>query len=453
LLADVSENRPDLVLLDIHLAGEMDGLEAAAILHEQFNIPVILLTAYADSTTIERAKRTQPYAYVLKPFNERELRTSIELALYRSTMERRMKASEQRYRLLFSVGQSAQCIVNPDGSVLEGNPAFLNLLETTEYHASILSLFDAGSDNQSIQAALVNHSEITNAEMHLRTRRGNERIVLVSLTSFQMETDKHSFLCQLSDITEKQELSNKLMQSQKMDALGRLSSSIAHEFNNILTAILGYARMLESEIGDTPNAITELEGIIRSTERASGLTRQLLTFSRNDPVNADFIKVEALCLDLEQLLSRLVGKGIRISSSHQAIDKFVYADKLRLEQAVMNLCLNAKDAMGEDGIIELRSGLHMLTKPQKSILQDIPAGDWVFISVRDTGEGISPAVIVKIFEPFFTTKKAGKGTGLGLSTVLGIVQSAGGYIDVVSLPGQGSCFTLFLPARTVSAQN
>lgn len=450
LLADLSANRPDLVLLDIHLAGEMDGLEAAEILFNHFDIPVILLTAYADSSTIDRAKRTQPYAYVLKPFNERELRTSIELALYRSMMERRMKFSEQRYRLLFTVGRSPQCLVASDGTVLETNPAFLDLLETSEYSGNLVFLIDSETQRNELTCAFQANTEISNMELRLRTRRGAERTVLLSLTAFQLETDGRSYLCQLSDITEKQELSNKLMQSQKMDALGRLSSSIAHEFNNILTAILGYARMLETEIDKTTEAAVELDGIIRSTERASNLTRQLLTFSRNDPINASYVKAEELCLEMEKLLSRLVGKSISLISSHQKIEYFVHADKMRIEQAVMNLCINARDAMAEGGTIEIQSGLQVFARPRKSLLHDIPAGEWVFISVRDNGEGIEPAVLVKIFEPFFTTKQAAKGTGLGLSTVLGIVQSANGYIDVVSSPGSGSCFTLYLPAFAVS---
>ncbi|MBU0935584.1 MAG: response regulator [Spirochaetes bacterium] len=445
LLAALETERPDLVLLDIHLAGAMDGLEAAGILYEKFSIPVILLTAYADSATIERAKKTQPYAYVLKPFNERELRTAMELALYRATMEALIKVSEQRYRSLFSFGLSPQCIINPDGLVLEANPAFLAMLGVQSFSGQVLDLFDSAEERKPVQESLQSGIELLNRELHPVVLDGSRKTVLVCLAPFFIEAGKQIFLFQAMDITEKQELSDKLVQTQKLDALGKLSSSVAHEFNNILTAILGFSRMLETEISDQPEAMAELEGIIRSTERASGLTRQLLMFARNDPLHAEYLQASEVCVEIEKLLSRLVGQMTRIVSSHEETDLCIYADKVRLQQAVMNLCINARDAMAAGGEIRIQSGVVHLDQVRKNRLRDIPAGAWVFISVRDQGEGIPDSLMTKIFEPFYTTKTAGKGTGLGLSTVLGIVQSASGYIGIESTPGSGSCFTVYLP--------
>ncbi|HAP44210.1 MAG: hypothetical protein A2087_14245 [Spirochaetes bacterium GWD1_61_31] len=450
LLLAVAKQPPDLVLLDIHLAGSMDGLEAAALLHSQYGVPVILLTAYSDNATIERAKQSQPYAYVLKPFNDRELRTAIELALYRASMESRLRRSEQRYRSLFSAGLMPQCIVNAAGAVLETNAAFLELIAAEAYYGDLPTLLALPADRQLLERALATRGSLRNVELSLLVDQNKTRTVLLSLAPFSLEYEAGAFLCQALDITEKQELAQKLLQSQKMDALGKLASSVAHEFNNILTAILGFARMLESEIEGQVEAMAELEGIIRSTERATGLTKQLLMFARNDPVKAEALAPAAVCQDLELLLSRLVGKGIKIESRHQDEPMTVLADKLRLEQALLNLCLNARDAMSLGGTLRISSGLEIMPTPKRAIVQDIPAGKWAFISVADEGSGIQPVNLPKIFDPFFTTKPVGKGTGLGLSTVIGIVQSAHGYIDVASTPGQGSTFTVYLPL--VSAQ-
>ncbi len=445
LLQYLEMEKPDLVLMDIHLKGKMDGIEASSIIFTRFMIPVILLTAYADTATIERAKITQPYAYVLKPYDERELKTAIELGLYRATMERKLRDSEALYRGLFSGGLTAQCLISGDGIISEKNQAFSALAGVGEGIVLFNDLIPEPEFRGHVDACLSKGHGMPVRETVLQAITGVKKNILVSLTPLNLFSGSLSFLCQAIDISERHELMKQLLQSQKMDALGRLSSSVAHDFNNILTAIIGYARMLETEFPDDSPSQGDIDGIIQTANRASTLTRRLLMFARAENSEPVHISLHELCGDMVQMLAHLLGSDTHLNLVSEGTSDNVFIDRSRMEQVVMNLCVNARDATPGGGIIELTTGIVNLSEKIMGAVMEIPEGAWVFMSVEDHGSGMDESIIHHVFEPFFTTKSRETGTGLGLSTVLGIVQSAHGYIDVNSKKNSGSKFTVYLP--------
>jgi PAS domain S-box-containing protein len=250
-----------------------------------------------------------------------------------------------------------------------------------------------------------------------------------------------AFVGTVFDVTERMELELQLRQAQKMEALGRLAGGVAHEFNNLLTVILGHAQLLNPD-----TARDERRAIVQAAEGAGELTRHLLSFSRQAvraPVSIDLDEAVAT---VGKLATRVVGKQIQVVTERALRRCLVRADANQLQQVLLNLALNAKDAMPEGGVLRLRSGFHTLDAEQAARLPGARAGDYAIVEVSDTGVGMDARTRARIFEPFFTTKPAGKGTGLGLAIVYGAVRQSGGMIEVESEPGHGTTFRIYLPA-------
>jgi len=243
------------------------------------------------------------------------------------------------------------------------------------------------------------------------------------------------------------EATDKLRQSEKMESVGRLVGGVAHDFNNLLTVILGYGELLLGEVGGEAPIRESLTEIVESGKRASGLTRQLLAFCRKEIYNPVVLDLNAHVEGMEKMLRRLVGEAIELSTTLASELGHVHADPAQIEQVVMNLVVNARDAMLTGGHITIETKMVQLARGQKIVPHAAP-GSYVLLAVRDTGCGMDEATRTRIFEPFFTTKGAGKGTGMGLATVQEIVQQCGGQIAVESQPGQGSTFQIFLPPVT-----
>ena len=238
------------------------------------------------------------------------------------------------------------------------------------------------------------------------------------------------------DVTERRLLEAQLRQAQKMEIIGRMSSGVAHDFNNLLTVIAGYARFIEPELTSEVTQ-KDLAEILKAVDRATSLTRQLLVFSRKRARELTVFDVNALITDLASMTRRLLGEHVTLITALDPAAPPIHADRGQVEQALLNLAINARDAMPRGG--ELRISTRAVADA---------TGSWTSIAVTDTGTGMSPAVRAQIFEPFFTTKPEGKGTGLGLATVLAIVNECGGRISVESAPGQGATFAIVLPATS-----
>ena len=234
---------------------------------------------------------------------------------------------------------------------------------------------------------------------------------------------------------------------QKMEAIGRLSGGIAHNFNNILTAIIGNCELLLPRVVVDPKALRYTEAIQRAAQRASSLTRELMAFCRKQPMHPQPVQVNDVIRDMEQLLHGVISKDIGFEFALDQHLGQILADPVQVEQIVLNLVLNARDAMPDGGRIMVRTAAIALTTPLEGVPDRIPPGSYIALSVSDTGKGIDPAVIPHIFEPFFTTKEEGKGTGLGLATVYGIVKQNHGFIHVSTEHESGTAFTLYLPRQ------
>jgi PAS domain S-box-containing protein len=255
----------------------------------------------------------------------------------------------------------------------------------------------------------------------------------------------------IRDVTERQALEEQLRQSQKLEAIGRLAGGVAHDFNNILMSIMGGADLLLMQLDHDDPARYEVTEIKQSVDRGAGLTRQLLAFSRRQAKSARLFALGDVVRGMDTMLRRLMGPEIEFEVVTPAAPLNVVADSGQVEQVVLNLVVNARDAMPEGGRITVKVEEVHVDEAAAVALTEGNAGSYVRLSVADTGTGIDEQTRAKLFEPFFTTKEQGKGTGLGLSIVYGIVKQSGGYIAVASEPGRGATFLIYLPAATVPA--
>ena len=246
------------------------------------------------------------------------------------------------------------------------------------------------------------------------------------------------------DVTEQKRTAQALHQSQKMEAVGRLAGGIAHDFNNLMMVVMGHAHRLLQQLANHP-VRPELDMISQAGMRAAALTKKLLTFSRRQVFEPKELLVTQVIRDMEDILQRLIGEQIQMVTVLHPRTGHVMADPVQLEQVIMNLALNARDAMPDGGLMNIETDNVDLDESFTRTHPGSVAGPYVKIAVQDGGCGMDAATLAHIFEPFFTTKEAGKGTGLGLATVYGIVKQSRGYIDVVSSPGRGSRFTVYLP--------
>jgi two-component system cell cycle sensor histidine kinase/response regulator CckA len=275
--------------------------------------------------------------------------------------------------------------------------------------------------------------------------------IMETLTTIRYKGDR-AVLGYFMDITERKHLENQLMQAQKMEAVGRLAGGIAHDFNNLLIAITGYGELMQAKVIPGDPLYEHLENILKAGDRAAALTQQLLTFSRREIIHPQVIDLNRVILDLEPMLRRLIGEDLDLEILTDPWLGAVKADPSQISQIIMNLVVNARDAMPQGGRLTLTTAAVDFTVGCHSRFGLRPPGAHVLVELRDTGVGMDEDTQTHVFEPFFTTKEPGKGTGLGLSTVYGIVKQSGGYLDLVSAPGAGATFSIFFPRLEAIAE-
>jgi len=335
----------------------------------------------------------------------------------------------------------------PDGLVLAANRTARALLGEIETAARFSELFEGLGRplNDWLADALSGRAD-RRPEV-LRARKSEREVFLQVSLARVVEDGRASLVAVLSDATQLKTLEAQFVQSQKMQAIGQLAGGVAHDFNNLLTAISGHCDllMLRHDKGDPD--FSDLSQISQNANRAASLVGQLLAFSRKQTLKPRIIDLRDTLSDLTHLLNRLVGEKVRLLLTHAQDLAPIRADKRQLEQVIMNLVVNARDAMPGGGEIRIETeALHLTTELTRDRATLAP-GNYVVVRVIDEGIGIAPDKMAKIFEPFYTTKRAGEGTGLGLSTVYGIVKQTGGYVFCDSVVGSGTCFTLYFPAH------
>jgi PAS domain S-box-containing protein len=587
------ETQPDLVLMDIMLKGYQDGVEAARQIFARYNIPVVYLTAYTDETTLQRAKITEPYGYILKPFEERELHIAIEMAIYKHKMAKKLKEREQwlatilrsiNDAVIVTDDKSLVTFMNPVAETLTGwkqrdalgkdlaevfkivpaenrtaaesarrlasrdaVPADYSMLITRDGReipiddiaapirdengnlAGVVLVFRDISARQQAEAELrrrfeqLHHSEERyralyddNPAMYFTVEVGGkilsvnqfgaeqlgykvEELVGQSWLNIFCEDDKAAaqqhlaacfhnpaqsaqwelrkvrkdgvllwgkdlarivrdgdgrlvMLIVCEDVTKSKQMEEALRQReeqlhqfQKMEAIGRLVGIAAHDFNNMLTAIVGTVEMAMLELHRDHPVRKALKEIKQTADRAASLSRQLLTFARRQIVAPRPLNLNGTLLNLDKLLHRLSGEEIELAILTAPDLGFVKADSGQIEQVIINLAINARDAMPSGGKLTFETANVALDEAYARQHPEVAPGEYVMLVVRDTGAGMTGEVKGHLFEPFFTTKEAGKGTGLGLATTYGIVQQNRGHIEVDSTPGQGTTFRIYLP--------
>jgi two-component system cell cycle sensor histidine kinase/response regulator CckA len=340
--------------------------------------------------------------------------------------------------------------IAPDGSVQAFNRMASKLVGVSLQQNTHLSELMEGlgrsiSDwlNDTLADRLVQKSEF------LRLKRADVEVFVQVVLNRIKEEGEPALIAVMHDATELKSLEAKFVQSQKMQAIGQLAGGVAHDFNNLLTAISGHCDLLllRHDQGDTDYA--DLMQINQNANRAAALVGQLLAFSRKQTLRPETLDMRDTLSDLTHLLNRLVGEKVTLTLCHDPILKPIRADKRQLEQVLMNLVVNARDAMPEGGEIRIITECIQLAEPLTRDRVTVPAGDYLTVEVSDKGTGIPPDKLGKVFEPFFTTKKTGDGTGLGLSTAYGIVKQTGGFIFVDSIVGTGTVFRLYFPVLDI----
>ncbi|MFL5170509.1 MAG: cell cycle histidine kinase CckA, partial [Microvirga sp.] len=372
------------------------------------------------------------------------------------------RAAEVRFARFFNATPIAIATVNRAGRVVRSNGSFARLfgmLPRTGANGEGRSIVEtvAERDRERIAAALASvaegRGELPPMDLALAGEPSRSaRLWLSPANEGEAEAEGEAAILYGLDISEQRQLEQQFAQAQKMQAVGQLAGGVAHDFNNVLQAIIGYSDLLLANHRPTDPSFQDIMQIKQNANRAASLVRQLLAFSRRQTMRPEVLNLGDVLSDLSMLLKRLLGERVELDLRHGRDLWFVKADVNQFEQVVVNLAVNARDAMPDGGKVTIRTANVSAPEAAALNLQGLPTAELVMIEVSDTGTGIPPEVMDKIFEPFFTTKEVGKGTGLGLSTVFGIVKQSNGFIYVDSGVGQGTSFRVFLPRHIPTAE-
>ncbi|HEV2470719.1 MAG TPA: PAS domain S-box protein [Candidatus Sulfotelmatobacter sp.] len=294
----------------------------------------------------------------------------------------------------------------------------------------------------------------TSLEYRMRHKDGSWRSLESRASTIVKDGSVEKLVIVNRDVTQRKSLEEQFRQAQKMEAIGRLSGGVAHDFNNLLGVIIGYGEIVQEGTPAESPLRSCVDEMLKAGHRAAGLTRQLLAFSRQQVLDPRILDLNAVVRDMEKMLKRLIGEDIQLLTNLDPALVRVKADQGQIEQAILNLAVNGRDAMPNGGELTLQtSNFHMDEEFVSRYPYPVLVGDYLLFTVRDNGVGMDAATRARIFEPFFTTKEKGKGTGLGLSMVYGVVKQSGGYIDVMSEPGSGTCFNIYLPKAEAAADS
>ncbi|HEX9046040.1 MAG TPA: response regulator [Verrucomicrobiae bacterium] len=376
----------------------------------------------------------------------------------RTQAENALRLSEERFSKAFKSSPIPLAIQSLRRDVfVDTNEGFLRLTgfdrsQLVSHSVPTLNLWADPADMKDFLQELHRQRSVRNLPRRLRTRSGSLRHVLLSAELLDLDSEPLVLII-AQDITEQLALENQLRQAQKMEAVGQLAAGVAHDFNNILTVIQGYSSLMLTNNDLRPDLRKPLETIFAATERACKLVRQLLTFSRKQSARLKPMNVETVLVALSELLPRLIPENIQVTIKQAPDLPPINADAGMMEQMLINLAVNARDAMPDGGELAINVESVLIGETGAKSNPEARPGRFLCFNVADTGCGMTSEILAHLFEPFFTTKPVGKGSGLGLATVYGIVKQHEGWVEVQSEPNCGSCFRVFLPASIEAARD
>jgi PAS domain S-box-containing protein len=446
--------RPDVILSDHNIPG-FGGAEALALAQRMApEVPFILVTGSLDDETAVAYLKNGATDYILK---DRVIRLgpAVVEALERSRARKALKRHETLLRQIIDANPNLIFVKDWDGRFVLVNQAIAEVYGTTvdqlvgrtdaDFNPNAEEVTHFLRDDREVMLSgrpkLISEEPVTNP-----TTQETRWFQTIKVPLRMPDDGSSTLLGVATEITERKRLEEQLMQSQKMEAVGQLAGGVAHDFNNILTAIVGYSDLLAAELSGNPRHLEDLEEIRKAARRAAALTRQLLAFSRKQVLEPRIIDLNDVVENLDKMLRSLIAENIELKTVLAPDLDAARADLNQLEQVIMNLSINARDAMPEGGTLTIETANATLDHDYAAHHVSVIPGDYVMVAVTDTGCGMDERTKARIFEPFFTTKPAGRGTGLGLSTVYGIVKQSGGNIWLYSELGKGTTFKVYLPA-------
>ncbi len=452
-LARLAHAAVDVVLLDLGLP-DSQGIETFRRARRAVpDEPIVVISGLDDEKIALEAVRAGAQDYLVKGRIEGQLLARVlRYAIERKRAEESLRAREAHYRTILENIADGVLITDRQGRYLDVNP---RACEVTGYPREELLRLDTTDtylpeERAGVSPRLADIARSGSASYERSLLRKDGAVITVEVNARALPGG--SLLATLRDVTDRKRLEEQLRQAQKMEAVGRLAGGVAHDFNNVLTAIFGYADLLTEEFPAGSLARQDIEEIRKAATRAAALTRQLLAFSRQQVLAPVVLSVNDLVDDVDKMLRRLVGEDVELRLTLASDAGNVRADSGQLQQVIMNLVVNARDAMPTGGKLLIETAHAELTEQYAELRPAVIPGRYVMLAVSDTGVGMDAQTKARIFEPFFTTKEKGKGTGLGLSTVYGIVKQSGGYVWVYSEPGHGTTFKLYLPRVDAPAE-
>lgn len=473
----LKEGRPyALAFVDVRMPPGWDGIETIARIWAVCpEIQIVVCTAYSDYSWEEmRAKVGQPDGLLIlkKPFDNVEVqqlahaltskwqlnqRAAFQMAELARANES-LTMSEERFSKAFHASPLPSGIQSlPDQRFVDVNQRLAEIVGCNREDmigrtAADLFLWEKPEQTEQWIAGINGGESVRDQQANLKTQAGQSHEVLVSLSPIALGGQPHLLLL-AQDVAERALLERQLRQAQKMEAIGQLAAGVAHDFNNILTVIQGHAGLMQQQHlaagGPPPNS---LDQISKAAIRAASLVRQLLMFSRKQVMQFRHLDLNDTLQNSVTMLARLVGEHVQIQFRPQDLLPSIHADASMIEQIVMNLAVNARDAMPNGGRVSLTTSTQAMHRAPNPLDPEPRDGDFVCLTFSDTGSGMDTQTLSRIFEPFFTTKPVGKGTGLGLSTVFGIVRQHQGWVDVESKPDRGTTFRIYFPASKQPAE-
>jgi len=459
--AALQEKVWDVIVCDYQMP-QFDGPAAISLFRETgLDIPLIIASGAIGEETAAECLRSGACDYVMKgnmsrfvPVVERGLKEA-ESRKRRRQAEALLRESEARYRSVFSYSQDAILLTGPDGVILDANPAACELFGRSLEEIRRVGrsgLLDATDPR--LQDALAERENMGGGRAEITMLRANGEKFPVEITSgiFVGANGEQNTSMIIRDLTERkraeaedEKMQQQLRQSQKMESVGRLAGGVAHDFNNMLGVIIGNAELALAQTEPALPVHASLEEIIKAANRSANLTRQLLAFARKQVIAPRALDLNETIEGMLEMLRRLIGENIAFSWHPGAALWTIKVDPSQIDQILVNLCVNARDAIAGAGRIAVATGNVSLGKAYCALHAGLVPGDYVLLTVSDTGCGMSKEVLGKIFEPFFTTKEQGKGIGLGLATIFGIVKQNNGFIEVDSELNRGTTCKIYLP--------